>query len=101
MSGWLVRYEITGGPPAGFSPDGGPVIEVAVDEQGRGGEIIQPQPLAGTNQISIQVIRRPPRMPRAAACRGDRFHAEDVGRYRHANPQRGCRTNLPLGPPRL
>ncbi len=56
--GWLVRYEITGGPPAGFSPDGGPVIEVAVDEQGRASaEIIQPQPLAGTNQISIQVIR--------------------------------------------
>jgi uncharacterized repeat protein (TIGR01451 family) len=56
--GWLVRYEVLGGPPAGFAPDGASAIEVPTDSAGQAvAEIVQKQPLPGTNQIGIQVIR--------------------------------------------
>jgi len=56
--GWRVRYEIVGGPPAGFSPDGARSIEVPTDAAGRACvEIVQEQPVHGTNKICIQVIR--------------------------------------------
>jgi len=56
--GWLVRYEILDGPPAGFSPDGAGAIEVATDAAGQAGaEIFQKQPAPGTNQIAVKVIR--------------------------------------------
>lgn len=56
--GWHVRYEILGGPPAGFAPAGAAAAEVQTDQDGRASvEIFQPQPAAGTNQIRIQVIR--------------------------------------------
>ena len=56
--GWLVRYEIASGPPAGFAPDGSPTAEVPVNSTGQGNvEIIQTQPAHGTNQVCIQVIR--------------------------------------------
>ncbi|MBX9791967.1 MAG: DUF11 domain-containing protein [Pirellulales bacterium] len=56
--GWRVRYEITSGPDAGFSPDGAKVIEVPTNDLGQASaEIFQPQPAPGVNQISIQVIR--------------------------------------------
>jgi len=58
--GWLVRYEILDGPPAGFAPQGARVVEVPTDSSGRASvEIFQTQPAAGTNQIRIQVIRPP------------------------------------------
>jgi len=57
-AGWRVRYEIAGGPPAGFAPDGAPAVEVVTNEAGQAtAEIVQPQPVSGTNQINIQVIR--------------------------------------------
>lgn len=56
--GWLVRYEIAEGPPAGFAPDGSQVVEVVTDAQGQATvEIFQKQPTHGTNRIDIQVIR--------------------------------------------
>ena len=56
--GWRVRYEIVGGPDAGFAPDGAKVIEVPSNDLGQASvEIFQPQPAPGVNQISIQVIR--------------------------------------------
>ncbi len=56
-AGWLVRYEIVGGPEAGFSPAGAQVAEVQTDGSGAASvEIFQKQPAAGTNQIAIQVI---------------------------------------------
>jgi len=56
--GWIVRYQIVGGPPAGFKPDGESAVEVATDSQGRAtAEIFQGEPVAGTNVIQIQVIR--------------------------------------------
>jgi uncharacterized repeat protein (TIGR01451 family) len=56
--GWRVRYEITGGPEAGFAPDGAKVAEVPTNELGQASvEIFQPVPAPGVNQISIQVIR--------------------------------------------
>ena len=58
VANYRVRYEITGGPPAGFLPGGGTVAEVASNEAGQASvEIFQQQPSAGTNQIAIQVIR--------------------------------------------
>jgi uncharacterized repeat protein (TIGR01451 family) len=55
---WRVRYEITGGPPAGFSPDGAQSVEVPTDSAGQASvEIFQKEPRHGVNQISIQVIR--------------------------------------------
>ncbi len=56
--GWRVRYEITGGPEAGFAPDGAKVVEIPTNELGQAtAEIFQPVPMAGTNVVSIQVIR--------------------------------------------
>ena len=67
VEGWRVRYEITGGPPAGFTPDGGPLIEVATNELGQASaEIYQLETRPGTNTVSIQVIR-------AADSTGERF----------------------------
>ncbi len=56
--GWRVRYEITSGPPAGFSPDGATVVEVPTNAAGQASaEIFQKQPVHGTNNVCIQVIR--------------------------------------------
>jgi uncharacterized repeat protein (TIGR01451 family) len=60
LVGWPLRYEITGGPAAGFAPDGATSVEVITNEAGQASaEIVQTQPAPGTNQISIQVIRPP------------------------------------------
>lgn len=57
-SGWIVRYEIVGGPPAGFAPDGAQIVEIPTDPQGKASvELFQTQSEAGTSKISIQVIR--------------------------------------------
>ncbi len=73
--GWLVRYEITGGPPAGFAPEGVQSIEVPTDALGQAGvEIFQQQAGPGTNQIAIQVIRTAaPGGPYAYAQNGKRL----------------------------
>ncbi len=55
---WRVRYEIAGGPAAGFAPDGTQAVEVPVNSAGQANvEIFQTQPAHGTNQICIKVIR--------------------------------------------
>lgn len=57
-AGWVVRYEIVDGPPAGFAPNGAPSVEVPTNSTGQAcAEIIQTQPMPGTNRINIQVIR--------------------------------------------
>ena len=67
--GWVVKYTITGGPPAGFSPDGASSIEVATDAAGQANaEIFQKSPAHGTNQIGIEVIR-PAELPGAGGQR--------------------------------
>jgi uncharacterized repeat protein (TIGR01451 family) len=56
--GWPVRYEIVDGPPAGFAPDGAPMVEALTDAAGQARvEIYQQEPGPGTNRINIQVIR--------------------------------------------
>ncbi|MBN2578516.1 MAG: DUF11 domain-containing protein [Pirellulales bacterium] len=56
--GWIVRYSILGGPPAGFAPDGAETVELRTNEAGQAGaEIFQKAPGAGTNPIRIEVIR--------------------------------------------
>jgi uncharacterized repeat protein (TIGR01451 family) len=58
LAGWRVRYEITGGPAAGFAPDAGQAIEVQTNELGQASaEIFQPVPAAGASPILIQIIR--------------------------------------------
>ena len=58
LVGWIVRYQITGGPAAGFAPEGGQLIEVPTNALGQASaEIFQQQPAAGTNMVAIQVIR--------------------------------------------
>ncbi|MBX7167405.1 MAG: DUF11 domain-containing protein [Pirellulales bacterium] len=60
IQGWRVKYEIAGGPSAGFAPDGAPSIEVPTNDLGQGSaEIFQPQPASGTNQINVTIIRPP------------------------------------------
>jgi uncharacterized repeat protein (TIGR01451 family) len=55
---WRVRYEIVGGPPAGFAPDGATAVEVPTDPAGQASvEIFEKEPKQGTNKICIQVIR--------------------------------------------
>ena len=57
-SGWKVRYEITGGVNAVFAPEGSTSVEVPVDSSGQAvAEIYQTQPLGGSTQISVQIIR--------------------------------------------
>lgn len=56
--GWLVRYEIADGPPAGFAPGGAKMVEVPTNSAGQASaEIFQTQPVPGTNRIQIQIIR--------------------------------------------
>ena len=58
LPGWHVRYEISGGPAAGFGPDAAQSIEVVTSDTGQAAaEIVQSQPAAGTNQISISIIQ--------------------------------------------
>jgi len=57
-AGWRVRYQIAGGPAAGFAPDGAQAVEVVTDQAGQASvEIFQKQPAPGVNRICIQVIR--------------------------------------------
>ncbi len=89
--GWRVRYEITGGPPAGFSPDGAAVIEVPTNSAGQASvEIFQKQPAHGTNKICIQVIR-PADTPGAGGKKlvvGTRHDHEDLDGARPGRPRR-------------
>jgi uncharacterized repeat protein (TIGR01451 family) len=58
VAGWRVRYEISGGPPAGFSPDGAQVVELTTNELGQASvDIEQSGAVPGTNSVAIQVIR--------------------------------------------
>ena len=67
--GWIVRYEIMGGPPAGFAPDGAPSVDVPTNAAGQASaEIFQAQPAEGSNPIRIQVFR--PADPQAAVPGG-------------------------------
>jgi len=60
QAGWIVRYEIVGGPPAGLAPSGAAAVEVLTNATGQAStEIFQSQPAPGTNQVRIQVIRPP------------------------------------------
>ena len=58
LPGWIVRYEIAGGPDAGFGPDGSPTIEVISNEGGQAPvEIFQKVATTGTNVVNVQVLR--------------------------------------------
>ena len=53
-----MRYEVAGGPAAGFSPSGSPTIEVVTNSAGEApAEIFQQSAAPGTNQIAISILR--------------------------------------------
>ena len=58
LAGWIVRYEIAGGPAGAFAPSGANSVEIVTNTAGEApAEIYQQQASPGTNQINIQVIR--------------------------------------------
>jgi uncharacterized repeat protein (TIGR01451 family) len=62
VPGWIVRYETTGSPPAGFLAPGlttpAPVVEVETNALGQASvQMVQLQPGPGSNTVSIEVIR--------------------------------------------
>ncbi len=58
LAGWVVRYEIAGGPAGAFAPSGANSVEIVTNAAGEApAEIFQQQASPGTNQINIQVIR--------------------------------------------
>jgi uncharacterized repeat protein (TIGR01451 family) len=58
LAGWIVRYEVVGGPTAGFSPSGSPTVEVVTNPAGEApAEIFQQSGSPGTNQIAISILR--------------------------------------------
>jgi len=58
VPGWIVRYEIIGGPAAGFAPDGLQVFDSLSNGAGQASaEIFQQQATPGTNLIRVQLIR--------------------------------------------
>lgn len=58
IAGWVVRYEIVGGPTAGFGPQLAPAVEVPTDAIGQATvELAQRAAENGVNQINVSVIR--------------------------------------------
>ncbi len=60
VAGWKVRYQIVGGVPAEFHPDGGQIIEVTTNAQGQAPvQIRQPagQAIAGPTQVRVEIVR--------------------------------------------
>ena len=56
--GWIVRYEILGGPAAGLGGSGAQIEEVETDFAGQATTILTPREhRQGTNTIRIQIIR--------------------------------------------
>ncbi|MDR2117039.1 MAG: DUF11 domain-containing protein [Planctomycetaceae bacterium] len=57
-NGWIVRYEILNGPPAGLGQSSVQIEEKTTDLFGQASVILSPREnRAGTNTISIQIIR--------------------------------------------
>ena len=58
IAGWIVRYEVTAGPEATFSPGNERVVEVVTNDAGQANaDLTLVSPVSGANQITIQVIR--------------------------------------------
>lgn len=58
IAGWIVRYQVVGGPPAGFGPTGAASADIPTDAAGAATvELVQASPQAGGTQVRIQVIR--------------------------------------------
>jgi len=57
LPGWIVRYELTGGPQAIVVPSGTTAVEVPTDAAGHASvEIVQKDPSPGTSQIRVQLF---------------------------------------------
>ena len=57
-SGWIVRYQVLSGPPAGFGPNGDSTVEIETNAYGHATvPLTQVSGGPGANNIKIQVIR--------------------------------------------
>lgn len=96
IAGWLVRYEIVDGPPAGFAPDGATAVQVPTDESGQASvEIFQTEPQSGTNNVRIEIIRpaqtaggAAPRLVVASGMTAKTWSSPDIA-LRMNGPSRG------------
>jgi uncharacterized repeat protein (TIGR01451 family) len=58
IAGWVVQYELAGGPAAGFGPRLDPAVEVPTDALGQANvEIAQQAAANGVNQVNVSIIR--------------------------------------------
>ena len=58
LAGWLVRYEVVGGPTAGFAPSNSAAVDVISNEAGQAGvELVPATTAPGSTQVRIQIIR--------------------------------------------
>lgn len=74
LVGWIVRYEIVGGPAAQFVPANSQVVEVQTNANGQASaEIVPTGREAGVTQIAVQIIRPAGSdgLPRLAVGQGD------------------------------
>ena len=56
--GWIVRYQVAGGPLAVFAPAGTPSIDIPTNDAGQASaEIVQNDPSPGTSRVCVQVFR--------------------------------------------
>ena len=82
---WLVRYEISGGPPAGFSPDGAQAVEVPTDAGRPGQRRDFPEGAQARHQQDLHPgdsAGRSARRERSAAGRRHGHDHEDLDRRR-------------------
>ena len=97
LPGWRVHYEVTGGPAAGFAPDGKRGIDVIVNEAGQASaELVQSQPEQGVNTITVQLIHP---ATAAATVPAAGWHSAAVQRRIHRR-QRHDAANLDRRPER-
>lgn len=58
LAGYKVRYEVAGGPPAGFGPEFAGGVELTTNELGQASaELAQSAPAAGVSQINVDLVR--------------------------------------------
>ncbi len=106
LAGWVVRYDMAGGPPAGFAPSGAQSVEIVTGPNGEApAEIFQQQPAPGTNPINIQVIRPPDpavasrQLPIGSGSTSQTWTTSDVSPPYNPPPQAPTFVPVPSQPP--
>jgi uncharacterized repeat protein (TIGR01451 family) len=106
ISGWIVRYETAGGPPASLDAEGNRVVDV-ISSGGSAAVTVSPQgTAAGTTRILVRIIRpavrpgEPARLIVGEALTSVRWGSGSCGTPAPALPPLQAEPNVPsLGPP--